>query len=517
MSKSETAIDYLKRFVPNKKDTVSSRIKKASRRILIALDSLTDSTIIISENVADTIYEHIENYPIMKHAGAFENDYKVSKFLPDYLESVIDHIASQSSSDDFSTLLEKATAIISLIGGMVANKDMEIFYFGRKEGVIEYSGELKAWLTLLGIYIETTFPLDELRPYEFTEDPEKIKHEKRKRKEEEKRKIDALLNRKIHQFKKLTPKNSKYRPEKIILGKPSFEETYSKNMIRRVSISSKENFFFLDTGHYLELWNLETLKKSKTILKGKLTDSKFSYDGNLIVASYFKSVIKVYDSRTGKIIQTWKDPPKSPGEYLLCTADIIDQGQTALVNWYRHPTKLFDIESGDFILEFDTPPKMDKNVAVSPQGNFFIIYNKNPFGKYFPSLWNSKTKKELGKFETSGNYFSKATFSADEEYLAAGNREGEVTLWSVRNQKEIQLITKLPTMIRNIAFSPDSLKVYVTSEENLIRAFSIKLNKEIGRIEGHESQIWGLSISKSGRYLLSGGDDNIAVLWKFME
>jgi WD40 repeat protein len=157
---------------------------------------------------------------------------------------------------------------------------------------------------------------------------------------------------------------------------------------------------------------------------------------------------------------------------------------------------------------------MDKEIAVSPHGNYFIIYNYYPFGNYLPSLWNSKTRKQIGEFDTHENYFSAVAFSPDQEYLATGNQEGEVKQWSVKDQKEIRLITKLPNMTRNIVFSTILPQIYVTSEDKFIRVFSIDSNKEIDQLKGQDDEIWGLSISKSGKYLLSGGDDNIAVLWE---
>ena len=106
--------------------------------------------------------------------------------------------------------------------------------------------------------------------------------------------------------------------------------------------------------------------------------------------------------------------------------------------------------------------------------------------------------------------------SFDESVLAAGTRDGDVSLWRK------PLFTPLGSLqlgsvqgVRTLAVDQQGRYLAAASGDNRIRIFDLDQNKPIKTLEGHQSLVRSLAIHPDQRTLVSGSFDGTVRLWRF--
>jgi WD40 repeat protein len=64
-----------------------------------------------------------------------------------------------------------------------------------------------------------------------------------------------------------------------------------------------------------------------------------------------------------------------------------------------------------------------------------------------------------------------------------------------------------------IAFSPDSKRLAVGSNEEVVRLWDLVSRQEVTTLKGHQGGVIAVAFSPHGRILATGGRDNTVKLW----
>ncbi len=143
----------------------------------------------------------------------------------------------------------------------------------------------------------------------------------------------------------------------------------------------------------------------------------------------------------------------------------------------------------------------------SPDGKYFLLEDYTNHGKMnFVSLidMNGKKIRELNA-ETK---LATASVSFDGNYIAAGNEDGTIRIWS-RNGKEIRKIENVSVEIDSLFFSGGNRYLASTSQDRMIRIWNIKTGKFL-TIQLFNDNRW-IACDESMRYDTSpGGSEFIA-------
>ena len=107
------------------------------------------------------------------------------------------------------------------------------------------------------------------------------------------------------------------------------------------------------------------------------------------------------------------------------------------------------------------------------------------------------------------------SISKDGKYIISGSEDKSVILWDVKTAKELKTFSGHTNMIKSVAFSPNGDK-FACAEGNIeaknkIYIWDINQDKIVNTIEGNKGIITKLSFSKDGRYLLSGGPNELVL------
>ncbi|XP_052830609.1 cell division cycle protein 20 homolog isoform X1 [Octopus bimaculoides] len=115
---------------------------------------------------------------------------------------------------------------------------------------------------------------------------------------------------------------------------------------------------------------------------------------------------------------------------------------------------------------------------------------------------------------TEDNYVSCVSFSADGSFIGVGNNSGELQIWDTKTKKLLRTMYGARTSAHTLSWNANVLSC--GTNDGTIYHHDIRLSDHvISTISAHTSIVCGLKWSGNGRYLASGGNDNIVNIWDF--
>jgi RNA polymerase sigma factor (sigma-70 family) len=132
--------------------------------------------------------------------------------------------------------------------------------------------------------------------------------------------------------------------------------------------------------------------------------------------------------------------------------------------------------------------------------------------------WDLATGKPAFPFESRAGKVRVVALSHDRRMLATGNWTGEVRVWDAATGRVRAELVKFPRELNALAFSPDCRTLAASygslgDKRNPIVLLSVPSGKEVGRLEGHASNLAGLLFSPDGSRLISRSWDHTACVW----
>src|SRR5262249_36987732 len=133
--------------------------------------------------------------------------------------------------------------------------------------------------------------------------------------------------------------------------------------------------------------------------------------------------------------------------------------------------------------------------------------------------------KEIRRFEGHKDGIARVAFSPDGKRALSGcvgplqgntwgpGTDTAIRLWDVDTGKEIRRLVGHTSHVWGLAFSPDGRQAASCGEDKTIRIWNLDTGKELRRLEGHTAAITGVVFSPDGRQLLSSSWDRTARLW----
>lgn len=292
----------------------------------------------------------------------------------------------------------------------------------------------------------------------------------------------------------------------------------------------------VDASYNLSIWDVETSVKTRTIEvpDDDIFSCVFSPDNKYIITGTENNHAIMWDIMTGKEVRRFK-PEKTDiimekgFEYPTAkTVEISADRKKLLTGSNDHTAFLFDINTGVQVKKF----KNDNWSCVSCEisAHFSPDCRKIVFG-YLDSVYicDAETGKILLTMEEKDNNYENAIYSPDGKYIASFEY-GTGYIWNAQTGKLITTIEN-PRDIMDIRFSTDNNYVLTGGEDRIAKLYKIPSGKQVMTLKGYLSEMseiilednymyWvafmnEIKLSPDGKYLAIGKTGNNARLMDF--
>ncbi|XP_051554744.1 cell division cycle protein 20 homolog [Myxocyprinus asiaticus] len=118
----------------------------------------------------------------------------------------------------------------------------------------------------------------------------------------------------------------------------------------------------------------------------------------------------------------------------------------------------------------------------------------------------------LKKMEDEHGYICSVSWSKDGNFLAIGTSDCKVELWDVQYQKRLRSMDGHSARVGCLSWNDHILSS--GSRSGLIHQHDVRVaDHHIFTFGGHTQEVCGLTWSPDGKYLASGGNDNMVYIW----
>ena len=326
-------------------------------------------------------------------------------------------------------------------------------------------------------------------------------------------------------------------------------------------------------------WDISIGERKKTLAdKGLITNQldkpetvervSFSPDANILATIGFNNTIRLWDTTTGTLIQTFpsQDTDKQEKDYLkninsvlfspdnrtaigfgrreiriwdvgtgerkslseypgyVINVSFSSDGKTLATGLYGGIIRLWDVDTGEH-------KKTISNLSVGDYRSYDYDFKPfSPNGKKFVfgnttgtvHLWDINTKQELSLSGMDYNpkkypYNTRAIISPDSQTLASWQEKTDmnIRLWDIASGKHKRTLRGHKAPVKTVVFSPDSSMMVSWSSESdtTIRLWDVVTGRHKQTLKGHTKVVEDVSFSPDGKTLASGGLDGTVRIW----
>jgi WD40 repeat protein len=228
-------------------------------------------------------------------------------------------------------------------------------------------------------------------------------------------------------------------------------------------------------------------------------------------------IVRLWDSRTGVVSKTLSS---GNGEILALSVD--SAGRALAISRYDGKAEVISLTSGSEII-LAGYKGWSADVALSPDSRRAAVWSMDG------DIWIFDT--DSGKHETtlkgqSNKWGMALAWSPDGKYLASGR--AVISIWEIASGRVARTLEGHSNFVRDLAFSPDGLRLASAAMDKSIRVWDVPSGKEefVLKPEGFafyaDSKLitepiglpaTAVAFSPDGKTLATGGADRVVRLW----
>ena len=237
--------------------------------------------------------------------------------------------------------------------------------------------------------------------------------------------------------------------------------------------------------------------------KNWIYDVEYSADGNMFATASANGSIKLWSS-DGTLLEEFDKPGVR-----MTDVSFSEDGELLSSAGGDNTIRIYALKTLVSVKRLEGHTSGLKDLDYSPGGN--IIASTATDGTI--RLWNSDNYRLLTTIKTNGNIRDVDFAMTDKGYmLLAAGYNNTVQFWKLGGEYEQpDKELKQEGRLLSIAVHPSN-KVFATTHSNDIQLWTIE-GEKIKLLKGHTEGINTVVYSHDGKYLASGGADDIVIIW----
>ena len=268
---------------------------------------------------------------------------------------------------------------------------------------------------------------------------------------------------------------------------------------------SPDHKYLVSAGHDNKIlfWNFEN-EKEEFFLEGhtnSLNNFVFSPCGNTLFSCADDNKVMRWDIEKREKVAEYSEHNGSVKSIALAHIKNI------LVSGANDSKVIFwDVVKNEKLFIGDKHTDWVRGVAVSPDENFAVSGSDDKT----IHLWDLNDKEFSVKYSFKGhsNYVYSLAFSLDGKHLYSASSDKTIQSWNFVAKKRDTCIRSTCGSINCIVINSEGTRAYTGSDENSINIFDLTHKTEIACLGGHTRTIGDLALSKDEKLLVSGSFDN---------
>lgn len=174
--------------------------------------------------------------------------------------------------------------------------------------------------------------------------------------------------------------------------------------------------------------------------------------------------------------------------------------------------RLWELETGQCIRVFKGHKGEVNTLAMIPDGQFFVSGSRDSTLR----LWDLNAGKCLKIFKGHDDDVNTAAVTPDGKLVVSGSSDCSLRLWELQTGKCLRVFKEHPACrdmdgLNRLIRSSNYEFAYHDFLTNL--AHAVNYNTETATFFGHADHVKAVAVTKNGKYIISGGDDNTLRLW----
>ena len=231
---------------------------------------------------------------------------------------------------------------------------------------------------------------------------------------------------------------------------------------------------------------------------GNILSVAFSSGGNLLAAGTATGEIWVYQSSTGKLLQTFREHRDA-----VWSLHFHSNGHILVSSSDDQTIRIWDVHSGSCHKTLKDHTNRVRSAVLSPDGKLLASGSDDQTVR----LWDSHTGKCSSILSGHSDRIWSVAFSPNGQTLATGGTDRTIRLWDINKGICQNILQGHTSWVWSVTFSPDGRTLASASEDRTVRLWDVTSGHCLKVLEGHQHEVRSVCFNPDGDTLASASED----------